>query len=321
MITTSDPIHVLVTGGAGFAARALYRRAEREGWAWRFTAFSRDDAKHAALQARFPHVRTVRGDVRSHIAHLSGVMAGHDLVIHMAANKYVDRSEFSVFDTISVNVEGSRNVALAAMAARVRHVVGLSTDKACEPANVYGMTKALMERLFLEADRAAVPNHPAYTRFSLVRYGNVVGSTGSVATLFEKMAAQGGPVRITDPTMTRFWMAADEAVSAILRSLELPGSVFIPAMSAMTIADVAAAVAPGVEAEIVGPRPGEKHDEYLLSEPERTRSRASHFGGVVLREQAEGGTPYPSTICSADPPLGFMSPTEFAAVYVDARTI
>lgn len=310
--------NVLITGGAGFLARGFYARARAEGWPVRFTCLSRDDAKHAALARAFPEVRIIRGDVCDSIPALRQAFVGHDVIIHAAASKYVDRSELAAFDTVRVNVEGSRNVALAAASAGVPIVVGISTDKACEPANVYGLSKAIMERLFLEADGWGG------SRFSVVRYGNVIGSTGSVATLFERQARERGIVSITDPDMTRFWMPIGEAIDLVLASLVTPGLVTVGAMKAATIATVAEAVAPGVPVEYIGWRPGEKRHERLISDGEALRTLKVNGTPCYLLAapgQKVEGIGIAGAIESSDPPGGAMTAEEFAAAYAVAREV
>lgn len=226
--------NILVTGGAGFLARAIYRRARREAWPIHWVCASRDDSKHSALQRLYPEVETVIADVGLDSVHrLTDLMRGFDTVIHAAAWKYVDRGEHEARAVTQTNVVGSMQVAEAAMRARVPRVVGVSTDKAVAPVNNYGATKFLMERIFQESARLSE------TRFTLVRYGNVVGSTGSVIPMFNAAAREGRPIRLTDPSMTRFWMSPDEAVDTVLAGLDAPnGTVTIPACRSMSMHDL-----------------------------------------------------------------------------------
>lgn len=251
---------VCMTGGSGFLGRAFLRRAEREKWQARFTVVSRDDHKHHVLLRRFSDVRCVRASVTDDIEYLASIFRGHKTIIHMAASKHVDLSESNIISTIETNVTGTRNVLMAAMAARVDRLVFISTDKACQPANTYGLTKALGEKMVGEfgvrGDVSAVA----------VRYGNVIGSTGSVIPVFKEQARDFGYLKVTDPNMTRFWMGVEEAIDLILLAHERgnPGSVIIPFPKAMTIGDVGRAVCPDIPQTIVGRRPGEKIDERLL---------------------------------------------------------
>lgn len=316
---------VLITGGAGFLARAIYRRARREGWDARFTALSRDDAKHAELQRRYPEVRSVLCDVGcGDLLVLAAAMTGHQTVIHAAASKYVDRAELNAWDTVQTNVYGSQAVAEAAMMSGVEQVVGISTDKACQPVNIYGFSKAVMERQFQEADRLTD------TRFVVVRYGNVVASTGSVVPLFRKQLAETGRIQITDPKMTRFWMSVDQAIDLIVDALEdaeqLPGHVFVPSPAAMEIGDLALIALgetehgplPEDRVEIVGMRPGEKRHEKLIHRQESTRvvewpddlvaARAKPWAWAIAPPgRAEDGGYAPFEVTSDQPTSGWLA--------------
>ncbi|KKM24810.1 hypothetical protein LCGC14_1601370 [marine sediment metagenome] len=325
---------VLITGGAGFLGRGILRRAEREGWPAAFTIVSRDDAKHVKLQQRFPGVHTILGDVADDRSRLTWLMEGFDTVIHAAASKYVDRAEHAAHDTIRTNVHGSENVIAAAFAAGVKRVVGISTDKACQPVGVYGASKFIMERLLQEAALTL----PA-TRYTGVRYGNVAGSTGSVIPLFYKQLAETGTIKLTDPRMTRFWMSVDEAVDTILVALSddvEPGAIVIPRPRAMAMHDLALMVLGHnehiplpPEVEIVGVRPGEKRHESLIHVQESVRVKPLEDGdyryrsapylqllppGQVVREDA-------FEITSSYPPGGWMGPEEMRGLIEDAETV
>ncbi len=326
---------VLITGGAGFLARGIYRRALAEHWPAEFTCLSRDDAKHAELQSRYPWVQTVLGDVGTiDVDRLTDLMRGFDIVIHAAASKYVDRAEHAAFDTVRTNIEGSRRVAEAALRAHVKIAVAISTDKACHPVNIYGATKLVMERLWQEA----AGREPNLTVFVGVRYGNVVGSTGSVLTLFEKQIAEGG-IKLTDPEMTRFWMSIDEAVNTILIAVNgtSPGAVHtgtitIPAMRAMRMRDVVNAALGGDEIgavlpdniEIIGMRPGEKKHEAIVHRQESVRVMKA-AGPLGYRHLHPPGVNFssvdPYEITSADPPRGWLSPGDLRAMVDDAATV
>lgn len=269
---------ILVTGGAGFLGRGLLRRAERESWPCEFTVYSRDETKQATVRARWPGTRCVLGDVRDR-DRLESVMVGHDVVVHAAAIKYVPEAEFNVAEAIAVNVGGTENVARAAVRAGVGLVIGVSTDKACRPVNVYGMTKALGERLFTEAQGWGT------TVFRTARYGNVVGSTGSVIPLFYRQLAETGAVSVTDPNMTRFWLSIDEAIDILLIDHDVPGAVVVPRCGAMRMGDLAAAIA-GDGVRVVGIRPGEKQHEELLQFEESVRA-VQHGNHYVLAPSGE----------------------------------
>ncbi|MEK0326659.1 MAG: SDR family NAD(P)-dependent oxidoreductase, partial [Nitrosopumilus sp.] len=258
-------VKALVTGGAGFLGRGLLRQASVLGWD--ISVFSRDENKQDECRGQFPQARYILGDIRD-TDHLSAIMVGHDIVIHGAAIKFVDRAELNATETVSVNVLGSLSVIQAARSAGVERVVGISTDKAVQPVNIYGATKMAMERLFAEA------SIEGRTTFNCVRYGNVIGSTGSVIPFFKRQADELGYVTITDPNMTRFWMGIDEAVHLIDLALTkaLPGAVVIPEVRAMRMKDVVSAVVPkDTEVKVIGIRPGEKMHESLLHHEESVR--------------------------------------------------
>lgn len=259
---------ILLTGGAGYLGRGLLRYCERQRIGIRATVYSRDEQKHYALRSRFPYVQTVLGDIRD-TERLAATMAGHDIVIHMAAMKHVPEGERDVSVTYEINVEGSRSVARAAMRAGVKQVVGISTDKVTSPRNVYGATKMLMERTFQEAQRLA-----PHMRFTNVRYGNVVSSTGSVIPLFLNQMQREGRVTITSPEMTRFWVSIDDAVKLIEKALSddsRRGYTYVLRCAGMNIVDVARAAVQydegarrDLDYSIIGVRPGEKLHETLV---------------------------------------------------------
>jgi UDP-N-acetylglucosamine 4,6-dehydratase len=319
--------NILVTGGAGFLARALYARAEHEDWDCQFTALSRDDSKHAALQARFPDVRTVPWDVRNADSRLTFLMAGFDTVIHAAASKYVDRAELNAVDTIETNIEGSLNVLNAALEAGVQTVIGISTDKAVEPRNIYGATKMVMERAF--TDMAGLSPQ---TRPLCVRYGNVVGSTGSVVPLFQQQLEEDGFIKLTDGRMTRFWMSPDEAIDTILYAYRSgdPGEVIIPNPRSLSMFDVARAVLgfndrqPITDEHVktIGMRPGEKMHEKLLHETEAIRTmRAREAPFWHVRPPGERKHYETSWISSDNAPGGLLGIAEFRSMYEEAARV
>jgi len=262
--------NVLITGGAGFLGRGIMRRAQRENWDVRFTVLSRDEKKQHECAERFPRTRYVLGDVTD--AHrLATLMIGHDAIIHAAAIKYIPEGEFNADECVRVNIDGSRCVIDAAQAAGIEHVVGISTDKAAMPVNIYGMTKAVMERLFAEAG------------FNTCRYGNVIGSTGSVVPVMKRQLETKGMVSVTDPHMTRFWMSVDDAVDTIIAAFDATrGSTIIPSPRSATMSAIAHAVVLHPEhlgpcdhgIQVIGLRPGEKMHEDLVSSYETPRLRS-----------------------------------------------
>lgn len=325
-----SPFHgqnILVTGGAGYLGRGLLRYLERERiGVGRITVYSRDEHKHHALKVRYPHVRTVLGDIRD-TARLEAVATGHDILIHAGAVKYIPEAERDVSEAIGVNVIGSQSVAIAALRAGVRRVVGISTDKVCSPVNVYGATKMLMERAFQEAGRLGGMS----TVFTNVRYGNVVSSTGSVVPLFMEQIRRDGEVSITHADMTRFWIAIDDAVRLIERALRAPrGSTCVAFCQAMRVCDVAQACwelagneNSGVATRIIGVRPGEKLHETLIDASE-ARYGYERDGYAIIpaalnqtgEPGGEGLMPYTSSH-----PRSWMSPGMMATLILDSEQV
>lgn len=261
--------NILITGGAGYLGRAIMARAKKDAWPCEFTVYSRDELKQHECRLRYPHAQYVLGDIRD-TDRLELAMLHQDIVIHAAALKYVPESEFNVAECISINVGGTKAVALAAGHSKsVKTVVLISTDKAVEPINTYGLTKALAERVFREYSRLVYD-----TKYACVRYGNVVGSTGSVVPVFQRMATDKGRVSVTDPAMTRFWISADDAIDLILVAVNNAGSgcITIPTPKAMSLGELVTAVVPNTPVDIIGPRPGEKHHEKLLSAGESAKT-------------------------------------------------
>lgn len=317
--------NVLITGGSGFIGRAILRRAKRENWPANFTIYSRDETKQWELKRLYPEVRCVLGDVARDVDRLIAVMQGHDTVIHAAAVKYIPEAEYNVFETIDVNILGSRNVTIAARVAQVKTAVAISTDKACGPLNVYGMTKGIMERVFNEANRMG------HTNFVSVRYGNVIGSTGSVIPVFKQQIQDYGQIRVTDGRMTRFWLSADEAIDLILwaynNAEELRGHTFIDACPSMYINDLARAVWEinrDDEPNIVytGIRPGEKLHEALFNEQEAPRVSVVGERGFVLAPATGTGNKDPEILTySSDQPNRWVSIPEMIDLIEDAKSI
>lgn len=279
MIETDN---LFVTGGAGTLGKAIAERRRREGWTGKMTVYSTSPNKHAEMRAQYPDVQFVQGDIRN-LETLKMAMVGHNIVIHAAAVKYIPEAEWYSMDTLDVNVYGSQIVCQAARETGMRHVLGISTDKACHPANAYGATKMLMEKVFQEYARAG-----GDTLFQLVRYGNVLESVGSVIETWKNAVANGKPVRITDPNMTRFWMSPAQAVDVLIKGLGVPaGRIYIPKMSGLSIGKLLDYVFPNRDndAVVLTPvRPGEKQHETLLTidEAEYTEEFTVHPDFFVL---------------------------------------
>lgn len=321
--------NVLLTGGSGFLGRALLRRAHNEDWPAKFTVYSRDEEKQWQLRRRWPDVRCVLGDVARDFDRLVSLCTGHDTVIHMGAVKFIPEAEHNVLETIDVNINGSRNVGLAAIAGGVKTVVGISTDKACSPANVYGMTKAVMERMYGELDKMG------NTRFATARYGNVVGSTGSVIPVFQGQIKDSKQIRVTDSRMTRFWLSVDSAIDLILQAHDMTsqpmhtgGYVFIPKCPAMKIDDIAKLVweqeMPGTPPDIIytGIRPGEKLHEALFNEQESPRVLECQWGFMMKPAIENPWKTIPDRIIyESGHPDVWMSQEEMSRLIDDARYI
>ena len=255
--------NVFITGGAGTLGRAIARRRAEDGWRGKLTVYSTDDHKHAVMRKNYPDVQYIQGDILD-FEGLVRAMAGHDVVIHAAAVKVIPTSEFWSINTYDVNVTGSRNVFTAAVIANVAHVLAISTDKACHPANAYGCSKMMMEKMAQEFARVPLMD----TEFHLVRYGNVLESTGSVIEAWKKSVAAREQIKITNPAMTRFWLSPRQAVQYVVESFEFPsGHIYIPQMPALSIGKLAEYVVghKNYTSQRIDLRPGEKFHETLLT--------------------------------------------------------
>lgn len=234
----------------------------------RLVVFSRDEQKQEQMAQRFSHpsLRFFIGDVRDR-QRLEMAMRDIEIVIHAAALKIVPILEYNPFEAIHTNVLGAENVIRASIAAGVKKVVAISTDKACHPVNLYGVTKLAAEKLFTVAHNLGGVNGPLY---SVVRYGNVLGSRGSVVPLFQRIAAEGKPFPITDTHMTRFIITLDQAVEFVGSCIgRMQGAeIFVPKIPSVKITDIATAIDPELPYKVVGMRPGEKLHETLVTEDE-----------------------------------------------------
>ena len=254
---------ILITGGAGYLGKAIIKRATEEQWDCDITIFSTDAVKHLKILSEYPQVHSVIGDIRDGDT-LWNSMTGKDVVIHAAAVKHIDVSEYNSIDTIDVNVTGSLNVLRCAAQLAIPDVVGISTDKACHPANAYGASKYAMEKMFQEFSRLGLK-----TNFHLVRYGNVLDSTASVLSAWKKAVEEGKPIKVTDPDMSRFWLSPSLAVDYIIEALMLEsGHIYIPKLPALSIGKLAEHTVGNVEIETIPVRPGEKKHETLVTEEE-----------------------------------------------------
>ncbi len=263
---------VLITGGTGSFGKKFVSTVMKETPLGRLIVFSRDELKQyemAAAGLNAPELRYFIGDIRDR-DRLKRAMKGVDVVVHAAALKQVPACEYNPIEAVATNIDGARNIIDAALDTGVERVLALSTDKAVNPVNLYGATKLVMEKLFVQAN-AYSGKGP--TRFSCVRYGNVVGSRGSVVPLFRTQRAS-GTLTVTDPRMTRFWITLNQGVKFVLNCIAgmHGGEVFVPKIPSTNIMDLAAAIAPGCKVKEVGIRPGEKLHEMLVSEDEARRT-------------------------------------------------
>lgn len=259
---------VLVTGGTGSFGKKFLDIMLKEYHPRKLIVFSRDELKQHEMQAsgfKDPSLRYFIGDIRDQ-QRCRRAFEGVDVVIHAAALKQVPACEYNPMEAIKTNILGSGNVIDAAIDAGVKKVVALSTDKAVNPVNLYGATKLAAEKLFIQSNAYAGAKN---TRFSCVRYGNVVGSRGSVVPVFLKQRTT-GKVTVTDERMTRFWISLESGVRFVIRAVENMhgGEVFVPKIPSMTVNDLAKAIAPQAVIEYIGIRPGEKLHEVLISEDE-----------------------------------------------------
>lgn len=262
-----DDKSILITGGSGSFGKQYVRTILSRYKPRRLIVYSRDELKQFEMAQEFPdsHYGCMRyfiGDVRDK-ERLMMAMKGVDIVIHAAALKQVPAAEYNPMECIKTNIHGAENVIQAALANDVKKVMALSTDKAANPVNLYGATKLASDKLFVAANNISGGHQ---TRFSVVRYGNVVGSRGSVVPFFKKLIDEGAEdLPITDLRMTRFWITLQQGVDFVLKNFSRMqgGEIFVPKIPSIRIVDLASAMAPGVAHKIIGVRPGEKLHEIM----------------------------------------------------------
>ncbi|MGG2084577.1 UDP-N-acetylglucosamine 4,6-dehydratase (inverting) [Lysinibacillus pakistanensis] len=289
---------VLVTGGTGSFGKKFIHKALTLG-VKKIIVFSRDELKQYEMKQEFhdERIRFFIGDVRDK-DRLCRAFNGVDIVIHAAAMKHVDACEYNPFEAVKTNIHGAQNIIEAAIDCGVEKVIALSTDKACSPVNLYGATKLASDKLFVAAN-AYVGDKK--TSFSVVRYGNVVGSRGSVVPFFKKMK-ETGTLPVTDERMTRFWITLEQGVQFVLDNLERMhgGEIFVPKIPSMKVVDLAKAIAPECEIQIIGIRPGEKLHEAMIMEDDARHTVEFDDYYIILPEFpwwskkfAEGGNELP----------------------------
>jgi UDP-N-acetylglucosamine 4,6-dehydratase len=269
---------VLVTGGTGSFGREFVTRLLLDRGISKIIIFSRDELKQFEMKEKFadPRIEFVLGDVRD-LARLVEISSGVDLLVHAAAMKQIGAAELNPMEAIKTNILGAENIVKSALQNKVGRVIALSTDKAANPANLYGATKLCSDKLMIAGNRLSKNQT---SKFSVVRYGNVLGSRGSVIPLFKEQRKT-GTVTVTDEKMTRFWLTLSEGVDLVLKSLEIMigGEIFVPKIPSFKVIDVAKVVAPEAKIKITGIRPGEKMHELMITEDDAyyTREFDSHY--------------------------------------------
>ncbi len=258
---------ILITGGTGSFGKHFTARVLRDYNPKKVIIYSRDEFKQFEMAQKFtdPRVRFFIGDVRDR-DRLEIAMRDVDVIIHAAAMKHVPIAEYNPMECVKTNVDGAQNVVMASLRTGVKKVVALSTDKASNPINLYGATKLASDKIFIASNNLSGATG---AKFSVVRYGNVVGSRGSVIPFFRKLIENGAKkLPITDPRMTRFWITLDQGVAFVLSSLVMMkgGELFVPKIASMRITDMATTIAPHLPHEVVGVRPGEKLHEVMITE-------------------------------------------------------
>lgn len=273
-------MRVLITGGTGTIGKELIKKFYKK---WDIVVFSRDELKQAQLRLQYPNLKFIIGDVRDYFSVLKA-LKDIDVIIHCAAMKRIEICEAHPIEAVKTNVLGTENIILAAKVKGIKKLLSISSDKGVEPVNVYGMTKAIQERIVISAG------------YNAVRYGNVFGSRGSVIPLFVEQAQKGGPLTVTDPDMTRFILTTDQAIDLIMLGLESPmeGKIFVKKSPAARLGDIAKTF--NTEIKIIGKMVGEKIHEMLISEEETTRTQdaGDHFIITKNISSSNGFEPYTS---------------------------
>jgi len=247
---------VLITGGTGTLGKELIKKFHQE---WEITILSRDELKQAQLKAIYPKVKFIIGDIRDYHSVLKAVR-GIDVILHCAAMKRIEVCEKHPMEAVKTNILGTENVVMAAREKGIKKLISISSDKGVEPVNVYGMTKAIQEKIVIAEG------------YNCVRYGNVFGSRGSVVPLFCEQIKKGGPLTVTDPEMTRFILTTDQAIELIMLALNSPmeGKIFVKKSPSARIGDIAESF--GGEVKVIGRMIGEKMHEMLIAKEETSRA-------------------------------------------------
>lgn len=292
---------VLLTGGTGSFGQAFTEIILKKYKPKVLRIFSRDELKQSEMMKKFsdyPNIRFLIGDVRDR-ERVRRAMDGVDIVVHAAALKQVPFCEYNPFEAVRTNVLGAENIVAEAIDHNVERVMGISSDKGVEPLNLYGATKLCMEKVFIAGNSYIGPNRK--TKISCVRYGNVLGSRGSVVPSFKEEMSK-GILTITDERMTRFWITLEEGVEFVIRCIEMAhgGEVFVPKLASLKIIDLAKAISPGCKIKFIGIRPGEKLHEALITRDESRHTVEFDKFFVIEPQQPwwpyikwEGGKPLP----------------------------
>ena len=280
-----DNSSILVTGGTGSFGKRFIQRVLEKYKPRRLIVYSRDEYKQFVMQQTYnaPCMRYFIGDVRDRLR-LEMAMRDVDYVVHAAAIKQVPTAEYNPMECINTNVNGADNVVQSCIRTGVKQIIALSTDKAASPINLYGASKLASDKIFIAGNNLSGAGGP---RFSVVRYGNVVGSRGSVVPFFDNMIKKGAKsLPITDNRMTRFWITLDQGVDFVLTSFDIMqgGEIFVPKIPSMKVVDLAECMAPGIKQEEIGIRPGEKLHEAMITEDD-ARSTVDMGDRYVIEPQ------------------------------------
>ena len=317
---------ILVTGGTGSFGKAFIRHVLDHLDPRRIAVLSRDELKQSEMRKDFPddRLRWFIGDIRDR-ERLTRAFHGVDYVVHAAALKQVDTAEYNPYEYVKTNIIGSQNVIEAALDTGVRKVVALSTDKASSPINLYGATKLTADKLFVGANNYSDAQG---ADFAVVRYGNVMGSRGSVIPLFRRLLAEGKPLPVTDARMTRFWITLPQAVDFVVDSFDrmTGGELFVPRIPSMRVTDLIEVLAPGTPTFEIGIRPGEKLHEEMISADDSYRTVRQADRYVVkptVQEwwftQPPGDPVEPGFSYRSDTNDLWLAPEELRALLADGR--
>ena len=314
---------VLITGGTGSFGKHFVKHVIAHYKPRRVIIFSRDELKQSEMaqdypQSQYPFMRYFIGDVRDR-DRLDLALKDVDYVVHAAAMKQVPTAEYNPFECIRTNVFGAENLVYAALRRDVKKVVALSTDKAANPVNLYGASKLASDKIFVAANNLSGAEG---TRFSVVRYGNVVGSRGSVVPFFKKLSAEGADsLPITDPRMTRFWITLDQGVNFVLSSMKMTrgGEIFVPKIPSTTITDLARLISPHLPHRAVGLRPGEKLHEVMIPVDDAHSTLELEDRYVILASFAQSAREAYEHSGGRAVPEGFSYSSESNPEKLDAR--